>query len=153
MADPEVYETLQPSQRRFLAAFAACGSLTRAARWAKMTRQNHYKWIDNDPQYAAIFPEFERRAARTLEDEAVRRAHQGVTRPVRYKGKIVGYETEYSDQLLIALLKAWLPEKYRERIDQRLGGPNGEPLMSEDQIRKILESGAPPPTADEETLP
>ncbi len=104
--------------------------------------------MELDASYAAFFPQFEKRAARSLEDEAVRRAREGITRPVRYKGKIVGYETEYSDQLLIALLKAWLPEKYRERVDNRLSGPNGEPLMSEEQVRRLLESGAPPPPLD-----
>lgn len=67
----------------------------------------------------------EAQAARTLEDEAVRRAHEGLRKPVRYKGKIVGYETEYSDSLMLALLKANNPEKFREHVEHsgRDGGP------------------------------
>jgi hypothetical protein len=57
-------------------------------------------------------------AACTLEDEAVRRAHEGLRKPVWYKGKIVGYETEYSDTLLLAVLKANNPDKFRDRIEQ-----------------------------------
>jgi hypothetical protein len=58
------------------------------------------------------------KAARTLEDAAVRRAHEGLRKPVWYKGKIVGYETEYSDTLLLAVPKANNPEKFRDRLER-----------------------------------
>jgi len=45
-------------------------------------------------------------------------AHEGLRKPVWYKGKIVGYETEYSDTLLLAVLKANNPDKFRDRIEQ-----------------------------------
>ena len=115
-------ETLHPKQKRFLAAFEACASITKAARWAKIHRSNHYQWLEESEFYAAVFPEVEKRAMRTLEDEAVRRAHDGVRRAIRYKGKIVGYDTEYSDTLMVTLLKAGLPEKYRERIENKVTG-------------------------------
>jgi hypothetical protein len=105
-------------QRRFLAAFAACGSVVRASRWAKTRRQTHYFWLATDPSYPARFRQAEMQAARTLEDEAVRRAHEGLRKPVWYKGKIVGYETEYSDTLLLAVLRANNPDKFRDRIEQ-----------------------------------
>ncbi len=108
------YEKLQPKQRRFLACFAVCSSVTRAARWSKVARDTHYKWLD-DKAYADAFAATERVAARSLEDEAVRRAHEGLRKAIRYKGKIVGYETEYSDTLLQALLKANAPDKFRDR--------------------------------------
>jgi hypothetical protein len=78
----------------------------------------HYDWLGADPAYAAAYAEAEPRAQQTLEDEAVRRAHQGLRRAVRYKGKIVGYETEYSDTLMNTLLKA--SPKFRDKLD--LGG-------------------------------
>lgn len=91
-----------------------CSSVTRAARWSKVARDTHYKWLD-DKAYADAFAATERVAARSLEDEAVRRAHEGLRKAIRYKGKIVGYETEYSDTLLQALLKANAPDKFRDR--------------------------------------
>lgn len=106
--------TLHTKQRRFLAAFEACSSILKAARWAKVHRSNHYQWLEV-PAYAAAFRQAEQRASRTLEDEAVRRASEGLRKPVWYKGKVVGYETEYSDTLLITLLKANNPDKFRER--------------------------------------
>ena len=45
-------------------------------------------------------------------------AHEGLRKPVWSKGKIVGYETEYSDTLLLAMLKANNPDKFRDRIEQ-----------------------------------
>ena len=113
-------------QRRFLAAFSVCGQVCKAARWCKLHRQAHYGWMKEDPSYPARFREAEGVAARTLEDEMIRRAHEGLRKPVWYKGKIVGYETEYSDALLIAALKANNPEKFRERYEH--SGPNGGPV-------------------------
>ena len=112
-------------QERFLAAFGACGSVRLASRWARVHRQTHYFWLREDPTYPARFEEARRRAAQELEDEAVRRAHEGVRKPVLYKGKPVRihgeilYETEYSDQLLIRLLEAHNPERYRRRDENR----------------------------------
>jgi hypothetical protein len=45
-------------------------------------------------------------------------AHEGLRKPVWYKGKIVGYETENSDTLLLAVLKANNPDKFRDRLEQ-----------------------------------
>ena len=79
-----------------------------------MTRQAHYEWMD-DPAYVQAFRYAEPRAQRTLEDEAVRRAREGTRRAVRYKGKIVGWEMEFSDVLMNTLLKA--DPKFRERVE------------------------------------
>lgn len=124
---------LQPHQKRFLLCFAATGSILRAARWAKIHRQTHYDWLNNTlgnaTTYAEAFRTAELQATRTLEDEAVRRAHEGVRRAVRHKGKIVGYESVCSDSLMMFLLKGMNPEKYRDRHDIRHGDPDGKPLL------------------------
>lgn len=52
-----------------------------------------------------------------LEDEARRRAATGTEKGVWYKGERVGAEREYSDQLLMFILRARRPDKYRERYD------------------------------------
>jgi hypothetical protein len=127
-----------PLQRKFLAAFAVCGNLTKAARWAKVHRTSHYVWLQ-DADYAEAFRLAEQRAVRTLEDEAVRRAHDGIRKAVRYKGRIVGYETEYDNTLLLALLKAGNPDKFRDRStsDVNLKGPLSIELLRE--IRREAE--------------
>ena len=50
-----------------------------------------------------------------LEPEAIRRAVDGVEKAVYYRGAQVGVEREYSDTLLIFLLKGWKADRYTER--------------------------------------
>ncbi len=111
-------------QKKFLAAFAACGSILPASRSAQIDRGSHYSWMRTDPTYPERFRQAEIEAARALEDEAVRRARAGIRRPVLHKGKQVYvpgeplFTTEYSDSLLMFLLKANNPDKFRDRIEQ-----------------------------------
>jgi hypothetical protein len=72
------------------------------------------------------FKQARRRWFQSLEDEANRRAHDGVESPVIYKGKPVFVEGgplkkhEYSDTLLLALLKAYDPERFKDRTETTL---------------------------------
>jgi hypothetical protein len=109
----------------FLAAYARTASITKAAKIAKVDRTSHYDWKASDPDYLTAFEAAKELAIETLEDEAIRRAHEGLRKPVYQGGKRVGYVQEYSDTLLIFLLKAARPEKYRERISAEHTGPNG----------------------------
>lgn len=102
-------------QTRFLDAFASLGSVQSASRWADITRDAHYKWLRDDPSYPARFDEALKAAARRFEDEAVRRAVEGMPKGIYYKGKRVAIEREYSDQLLALLLKANNPEKFGDK--------------------------------------
>ncbi len=105
--------TLRPKQRAFLGTYAACGCIRYAARNAKCSRSAHYKWMQ-DAAYAEAFAEAREAACDVLESEARRRAVEGVVRPVYYRGKIVGTMRKYSDTLLIFLMKAAMPQKYRD---------------------------------------
>ena len=77
-----------------------------------------------DATHPARFAQARERATQTLEDEAVRRAVDGVWKPVLYRGKQVYiqgeplFEIDYSDQFLIRLLEAYNPEKYGRRVEQ-----------------------------------
>ena len=105
--------------RAFLAAYEHTGRLTEAARTAGIHRCTHYRRIETDPAYRKAFEAAEERAGQIFEDEAVKRAIVGVKRAVMYKGAPVKvgrrilYETQYSDTLLIALLKRFRPALYR----------------------------------------
>jgi hypothetical protein len=102
-------------QNAFLAAYRTCASVTKAAEAAKIERANHYQWLRSDFDYAAAFEACKEQATQVLEDEAVRRAHDGVDEPVFYQGTVCGTVRKYSDTLLIFLLKGLRPEKYREQ--------------------------------------
>jgi hypothetical protein len=130
MAAPTAADAIgQANRRKFLAAFAVCGSIVKAARWAHISRQTHYDWME-DPTYRAAFEEAWKRAADALEAEAVRRAHDGIRKAVRYKGRVVGYETEFSDTLLLALLKAKKSNEYRDKSTIEHHGSTEKPPLA-----------------------
>jgi hypothetical protein len=70
--------------------------------------------------YAAKLGEDYRQMVR--EEEADRRAVDGTKKGIWYKGKRVGHELEYSDTLLLALLKAGDPDRFSDRKDIRHSG-------------------------------
>ncbi|HHW41269.1 MAG TPA: hypothetical protein GXX19_08995 [Syntrophomonadaceae bacterium] len=120
---------LSAKQRAFLAAYAETGNITRAAELSKTARVMHYTWLEKSEAYRQAFAEAEEMAADRLEQEARRRAIEGVQKPVFHKGQVCGTVTEYSDTLLIFLLKGARPEKYKERSNVELeNGASGEPL-------------------------
>lgn len=59
------------------------------------------------------------------EEEADRRAIEGVKEPIHYKGKKISEVTKYSDQLLALQLRAGNPEKYGDHT----GGGAGTVLQ------------------------
>lgn len=105
------------SQAAFLTAFRESCTVAQAAKTAEVGRRTHYDWLKADPSYRAQFEDLEEAVTETLEREAMRRASEGTLKPVFYQGKACGEIREYSDTLLIFLLKARRPETYRERSD------------------------------------
>lgn len=134
MAD-ESGTIVHPKKAAFLAAYAQCPSIIKAARIADIGRQTHYDWLQSDPDYPAAFAAAHQEAVDRLEREARRRAIRGVKEPVYYKGEIVGYKRKYSDTMLAMLLNANLPEKYRR---YEYGGndqaPKSTPVTPEQQV-------------------
>jgi hypothetical protein len=116
------YKIRQHKKRAFLAAYAEVGNISAACRISNNARSNHYDWLDADETYAHAFVEATEIAGDRLEDEARRRAVEGVTKPIFQGGKEVGEVQEYSDTLLIFLMKGARPEKYRERHDHNHSG-------------------------------
>jgi hypothetical protein len=107
-------------QKAFLAAYVRTGSITRAAQAVKMERVRHYQWLKEDAAYAKEFEAARTQAGELLEAEAIRRAMHGYEVPVFQGGKQVGVVTRYSDTLLIFLLKAARPEKYRGGVARQV---------------------------------
>ena len=108
----------------FLRALAEQGNVTAAAKAAgvdPMTVRNRRK---TDETFAAVYDVALEAAADALEAEAWRRGKEGVERPVTVAQQAVIIR-EYSDTLLLALLRAHRPEKFRERheVTGKDGGP------------------------------
>ena len=112
----------------FLEALSELCNVSRACKVVGVARRTVYQWRENDPDFDQEFVRARRVGAEALEDEAVRRAHEGVEKRVFYKGELVDTVREYSDTLLIFLLKGAKPEVYKDRVANELSGPNGEPL-------------------------
>lgn len=109
-------EAVAELKSTLLMAYIKTGSLTRACQHCAITQNAHRRWLQQDPQYAEAWADARDALADSLEEEAIRRARDGVTRPVFQGGLQVGQTTEYSDALLMFLLKGMRPEKYRERV-------------------------------------
>jgi hypothetical protein len=73
-----------------------------------------YKRRRFDGAFRAAWDEATQLGTEALEYEALRRAYHGVEEPVFYRGVQCGSVTKYSDRLLMFLLKARDPAKYRE---------------------------------------
>lgn len=151
-----------PRVQAFLAAIRLVPSITVAAKSAGICRRAHYSLLESSPDYKAAYVLAYECGVQALEDEAVRRAQFGVRKPVMYHGKPVVvklhpekraskrnpkvplYEVEYSDTLMLALLKAKRPDQYRERVQQELTGKDGGPIDNRLEIVFVKAPDKPP---------
>lgn len=106
---------VQLKKQKFLENYQAIGTITGASKAVGICRTQHYDWLKNDETYAEAFAQAEHSVADMLEEEAIRRAVQGVERPVYQGGKLVGMVQDYSDTLLIFLMKGLKPDRYQQR--------------------------------------
>ncbi len=129
------YQFKHVKKAAFLTAFRENGNIKRSAEIAEVDRPNVYYWLEHDADFHTAFNLAKADAVMVLENEARRRAVEGVRKekPTYYLGEQVGMtiETEYSDTLLIFLLKGAAPEKYRENI-----------AVTQTQIIKAIDSEA-----------
>lgn len=121
-------------QRAFLSAICTCGTIRGSSRATGVSRNTHQQWMRNDPAYVALFDEAHQIAGEAMEQEARRRAMDGLVRKKFHNGEPVMdpetgkqyEEREYSDTLLIFTLKALFPEKYRERTEHNIAVDTSE---------------------------
>jgi hypothetical protein len=109
--------------KAFITSLSLRGIVTQACETAKIERTTAYKARETDTTFAAAWDEAVEVAADALEAEAWRRAVDGVEKPVGfYQGAAGEYVQEYSDTLLIFLLKGVRPAKYRDNVKVEHGG-------------------------------
>jgi len=133
--NPEVGGVVDRSDRTakkrqaFLAALAETANVLKSSEIARIARRTVYDWKSADSEFADAWERALDIGTDALEDEAVRRAHDGVDEPVFYQGKACGVVRKYSDTLLIFLLKGRRPEKYRDRPSHATGVPDDGPVF------------------------
>jgi transposase-like protein len=106
----------------FCAVLADCCNVGRACRAIGISRTAVYEWRETHPEFGKLWEVALKVGVSALEDEAHRRAFEGVDKPITHLGMITATVKEYSDTLAIFLLKAHAPEKYRERVETAVTG-------------------------------
>jgi hypothetical protein len=101
----------------FLIALAGSGNVLVACKHARVSRVSAYRHRAKYPNFRKKWDTAIEESVDLLEIEAQRRAVKGTDKAIWYQGKHVGTVKEYSDTLLIFLMKANRPEKYRDNFD------------------------------------
>jgi len=112
-------------EARFLQALEETAHVTDSATQAGITRQAAYNYRHEDAEFAAKWDQALQVGICTLEDEAVRRARDGVEEPIYQRGEYMGTMRRYSDTLLIFLLKSHKPSVYNTPQRVEGTGPDG----------------------------
>jgi hypothetical protein len=140
-------------QRSFVAALARTGNMSAAAVAAKVDTSTVRDHQRSDGRFADAVRHAKLQAAAILEAEARRRAVDGLVRYKFHAGEAIidpktkkpYCELEYSDALLIFLLKAANPRKYRERhqVEHRHKGKilHAVETLSDADLERIAKGG------------
>lgn len=115
MARKKVVNTSE-NREKFLDLLAEGMTVKDAAKHIGVNPKTAYRWREADKDFAEKWASAYEIGTDSLEAEAQRRAVEGVERPVWYQGVQVGTVREYSDTLLMFLLKARNPARYCDRV-------------------------------------
>ena len=119
-------------KQTFLDVLADTGVIQDGCRVAKVSRQTVYQWRKNDEVFEQAYADALNAASDALESEARRRAVEGVVRVKFNKEGTPFDEVQYSDTLLLALLKAKKPSEFADRSKTEISGPEGAPIQTND---------------------
>jgi hypothetical protein len=100
----------------WLEAFEKAGTVVAACKAAGVGRTTAYEWRQKDEAFALAWADIEEATTEAMEREAFRRGVEGTVEPLVSAGKHVTDVKKYSDTLLIFMLKARRPEKYRDNV-------------------------------------
>lgn len=109
----------------FCAALAETANVGRACRAIGMGRTTAYDWREEDPEFAEKWDRAMRIGVTALEDEATRRAFEGVDDPVIHQG-------QFQYMLVPKLTRGGKPV-----MDRATGQPKMVPAFNEDGSRKV----------------
>lgn len=119
-------------QEAFLDKLRSSPNVAAAAKAAGYSRQWMYEVREQDTEFAKAWDDAIAESLDVAEGELYRRAVRGVVKKVFYQDKQIDTIKEYSDTLLIFLLKSHKPEKYRETTRSEVTGANGGAIKHED---------------------
>lgn len=109
------------ARARFLEKLAESGLVSIAAASIDMSRSSVYEWRNEDKEFARDWDDARESRWDRLEQEAIRRAEEGVVKPIFQQGSKVGTVREYSDGLMALVLKARRRRVYSDNERARGG--------------------------------
>ena len=101
------------------------GYVRTAAQSVGVSNTIHYHWLESDEEYQKLYDQAKLQMRDEMVAEAWRRGWRGWDKPIIYKGEITGTYREYSDNLLMFILKQ-LDPSFRDNataIGINSGGP------------------------------
>jgi len=104
---------LTPEQQRLLSFYTVTGLVETAAQLAEVSPTLHAESLQTSRAYKSAYALAQRDSALSLEERARQRALAGTEDPVFHGGEVVGYRQRFSDRLLIFLLQANHPAKFK----------------------------------------
>lgn len=110
---PPTYENTGEWKPAFIAYLREHPHVKRAAEASGVLRKNAYKARVHDAQFAADWDEAIKEGVGNIQDIAIEQAMKGDSR----------WQT-----MMIFLMKNWLPERYKETVQNEISGPGGNAL-------------------------
>lgn len=101
------------------------GRITQAAREAGLQRESLYDKRERDPEFATRWANALETYADVVEAEVHRRAIEGTDKGIWHQGQLVGTERQFSDALLLALVKAKRAREFGDKSKLELTGADG----------------------------
>ncbi len=126
------------------------GIVREACEHARISRGQAYAAKHDDEKFAAAWDEAMQEAVDRLEAVAQERAIDGWEEPVFYQGVACGTVHRRSDTLLMFLMKAHAPERFRDNYHNyhiEHSGPHGAPLTPATVTVFIPDNGRDPDPA------
>ena len=119
----------------FLDEYRQRGNVRAACRASGIDRTTAYAWRQENETFKELWINAREEATDLLEEEARRRGHDGIDKPIYYKGKKVDVIKEYSDRMLEILLKA-NRKKFRDKVE--VTGEDGGPISVVKRIERVI---------------
>jgi hypothetical protein len=118
-------------KKEFLRLFREEFTITNTCKRMNISRRLYYYWCKADPEFVRAMDLAREDVADTLEAEALRRVYEGIEEDIYFQNTLVGKKREYSDTLLILLLRGMRRWKYR-------GYPGFKPDTGDNFIINII---------------
>lgn len=115
-------------------------SIRKACKIAGINRTRVEMMRQRVPQFATRCTTVFEEITDKLEEAAFKRAVKGVSKPVFYKGEVVGYEQQFSDHLLAIMLQGRRPGTYRPggaSVDRPLN-PDEAAALAQEALTRLL---------------